>query len=236
MKNQNSIQRTTPSKRRTKRSEDDETNGVTLAPGDYLAGTPFKAPTPEDDPYSIFGVRWSNWIGDLNILRSPNIVRLPEIRLSSRDVTRWKMAWRAMQAFRFPEFFDDTKFGGTNAITLRCKDWPNDIVEDLSVALGFSAAAFIYGGLHVLAWFAHFNSSTEQVLWRISACLVMGGLPVMYVLMKAVQKVLESFPDRIYIPWERTREVSPSKKENWFSRKKNHILIMKYLKRFIDDW
>ena len=60
------------------------------------------------------------------------------------------MAWRAFQTFKLPDYDSDNfGFRGTDAITLRCKDWPetNDIYDDFSVALGFSAAAFIYGGL-----------------------------------------------------------------------------------------
>ena len=223
IENQNSIQRTTPSKRRTEHSEDDETNGVTLAPGDYLAGTPFKAPTIEDDPYSDeLDVRRYNWIRQYKNLRSPAEVRLPEIRLSSRDVTRWKMAWQAMRVFGIPEYIrDDTKCGGTNAITLRCKNWPDAIAEDLSVVLGFSTAACTYGGLHAVAWFAHFKSSTEQLLWRISVCLVMSGLPVLYVLWKVVSN------------WEPTREVLPSEEENYFIRKVKRFLTIAFLENKI---
>ena len=183
IENRDSIQRTTPPKRRTEPSEDNETNRVTLAPGDYLVGTLFKAPVPEDEPYFGFDFRRKTWIKWYKKLQSLAEVKLPEIRLSSRDVTRWKMAWRAIQAFTLSKH-PLLAYGsiGPDAITLRCKDWPEMDFDQFSVALGFSAAAFIYGSLHALAWFAHFDSLTEQFLWRISACLVMGGIPVFLVL------------------------------------------------------
>ena len=39
----------------------------------------------------------------------------------------------------------------------------------------------VYGGLHALAWFAHFHSPTEQLLWRISSVVAMGGIPTLAV-------------------------------------------------------
>ena len=55
------------------------------------------------------------------------------------------------------------------------------IFDDPQIGLGFSAAALMYGGLHVLAWNAHFDSYIQQLLWRISASVVAGGLPVIFV-------------------------------------------------------
>lgn len=52
-----------------------------------------------------------------------------------------------------------------------------DIFEQKRLIFGFSITAVVYGGLHALAWFADFSSSTEQLLWRISAAIVMGGFP-----------------------------------------------------------
>ena len=79
----------------------------------------------------------------------------------------------------------------------RCQNRPDidEFSTNLSLGLNFSAAAFIYGGLHALAWFAHFDSSTEQLLWRISACVVMGMLPVII--------GLYSFSWRLFV-WETT--------------------------------
>jgi hypothetical protein len=36
------------------------------------------------------------------------------------------------------------------------------------------SSSVIYGGLHMLAWNASFQTKTEQILWRISAPTVMG--------------------------------------------------------------
>ncbi len=65
----------------------------------------------------------------------------------------------------------------------------DNIIDEPPIAFGFCAGALIYGGLHALAWFAHFDSSTEQLLWRISACVVMGGLPVIFVLITVGHRV-----------------------------------------------
>jgi len=38
----------------------------------------------------------------------------------------------------------------------------------------------IYGGLHTVAWDAHFPSYAEQILWRVSALLIVGSSAVLY--------------------------------------------------------
>ena len=55
--------------------------------------------------------------------------------------------------------------------------------QRVPVGLGFSAAGVLYGGIHALAWSAHFNSFTEKLLWRLSACVVMGGFPAFLLLL-----------------------------------------------------
>ncbi len=97
------------------------------------------------------------------------------------------MAWRAHQVFkrrRLPKI-----------LVRRCNDWPDmeNIFDEPLIAFGFSAGALIYGGLHALAWFAHFDSSTEQLLWRTSACVIMGGLPVIWILSRRLDD--KSFTD-----------------------------------------
>lgn len=44
-----------------------------------------------------------------------------------------------------------------------------------AVSITGCALAFLYGGFHVLAWNSQFPSDTQQLLWRISACVVAGG-------------------------------------------------------------
>ena len=177
----------TATEQETARATDHETISTIIAPGEYLAGTSFLARMHSQ----LFNYR--AYVELLDHYDGP----LPSINLSSQDVTRWKMAWRAIQAFNFAIAFG-TFGSGFNTIKSRCKDWPDigDIFDDRSVALGFSIAAFIYGGLHALAWFAHVDSSTEQLLWRVSACVVMGGVPIMYGLGKAdgnTHKVFRNF-------------------------------------------
>lgn len=44
------------------------------------------------------------------------------------------------------------------------------------------AAGFLYGGLHLLAWFATFRCWTERLIWRISSVTVIASMPVIDVL------------------------------------------------------
>ena len=117
-------------------------------------------------------------------------VPLPHISFTTEDVTRLQMGWRAYE-------FDEKSYRG--AILPRCEDWPNiDDVLDLGLVLIF--APIIYGGLHALAWFAHFGSFYQQLLWRISTCVVMGGVPVCSVLLWLSEptNVKKGFFDSIY--------------------------------------
>ena len=176
----------TASKQDTVLTRDNEIDSIAMAPGECLAGTCFMALMPDNVLKPGF---LGHGHGDHN---GPQL-SFPKIRLSSQDITRWKMAWRTIQSFKF-DVRDSVPFRYRkehNVIKSRCKDLPDltDILEEFSVTFGFSAAAFIYGGLHALAWFAHFDSSIEQLLWRISACLVMGGVPVLYVLVQVFNKI-----------------------------------------------
>jgi hypothetical protein len=42
--------------------------------------------------------------------------------------------------------------------------------------------ALIYGGIHLTAWNAHFPTFVEQILWRVSACIVMGDAIILAIL------------------------------------------------------
>ena len=172
---------------------DNEAGSTILMPGQTLKGTRFKIPGLEDILYN-YAYKFEGSIDLYTELRPP----YPHISLTTEDITRYKMALRALEFW-----YSDTKgprpayrWVGLHRSYLipttfcqRCKDWPAiaNILE-LPVGLGFTTAGLIYGGLHALAWFAYFESSTQQLLWRISACVVMGGFPVLWVLMKSVEK------------------------------------------------
>ena len=122
---------------------------------------------------------------------------LPNISLTSQDVTRWKMAWRVIEYGRNYNLYERTY---RNLIVQRCKDWPRlEENPEPPIALGFGAVALIYGGLHALAWFAHFDSTTEQLLWRISACVVMGGVPVILALIDLTENHLDHLSHDVFL-------------------------------------
>lgn len=143
----------THSEQETAHDGDNEGGSTFLAPGQIVQGTGWKLR--------------KEYVKGHNESHPP----LPNISLTTQDVTRWKMAARA-------HHFN----GSLNLVVLRCENSLSvDAFYELLESLSFSAAALIYGGLHALAWFAHFDSPTEQLLWRISACVVMGGSPVIFV-------------------------------------------------------
>ena len=156
---------------------DNTLNQIILAPGDLLQGTPFKAPNLE----RLVKSRATDQIIESFNAYNGSHPSLPNICLTSQDATRWRMVLSVLKIGNLGRTTTlQIDFG--NQITPRCKDWPNvkRLINDLSIGIGFSTAALIYGGLHALAWFAHFSSSTEQLLWRVSACVVMAGIPVFF--------------------------------------------------------
>ena len=150
---------------------DIEAGSTILTPGQTLQGTGFRPREITDIP----------WLGGSLVGHNDSPPSLPNIRLTTRDVTRWRMAWRAVQVYNQSGRSFDLPHG--EPIVRRCADWPN-VWEFYQppIALGFGVVALVYGGLHALAWFAYFHSSTEQQLWRISVCLIMGVVPVTLVL------------------------------------------------------
>ena len=143
-----------------------------LRPGEVLQGTSFQLT-------NLKHWKRSTYLEPVGVNACP---RFPAIELTGSDVTRWKMASRLMERYGLIDI--DFKIGrSSKMIHRRCKDWPEvDLIYKSQVALGFSVAALIYGGLHALAWSAHFDSFTEQLLWRMSACVVMGGFPSWYII------------------------------------------------------
>lgn len=178
-------------------SEDPNPKSTELAPGAPIPGTGFTLKSAEE----------------LNQVISDKVEGfgppLPNLNLTTQDMNRWKRAWRAY------ETYTQHRPQGTNSprtkletigepFVRQCKDWPStaDFTE-VPLLLVLSAAAMVYGGLHALAWSAHFGSSTQQLLWRISVCVVVAGCPLVYVILsldKALRQRLDDYtPAYIYL-------------------------------------
>ena len=169
--------------------ENEQVTPITLEPGQTLKGTGLQILHPRDIPYSDvvtisrFGIHLPESMPPelrkaFNDLHST----LPHVSLTARDITRWKMAWRAYRPRARGKPENAHMLSGAShqqLLARRCRDWPESHgIFQLPIILGFTAATFVYGGLHALAWSAHFDSAIEKLLWRISSCVVMGGLPV----------------------------------------------------------
>ncbi|KAF2464834.1 uncharacterized protein BDR25DRAFT_295994 [Lindgomyces ingoldianus] len=119
----------------------------------------------------------------------------PYLLLRPRDVTRWRLASQAIERHgwytlnnyserfvKLPMFAED--WLECDLVSLRKSNHaPGFIVlgiksKDWLLYFGMTAACAIYGGMHLLAWNAHFPSRTESVLWRLSSIAVAGYGPV----------------------------------------------------------
>jgi hypothetical protein len=64
--------------------------------------------------------------------------------------------------------------------TTRIPNWPKFDIKKPWIQLLFILVAFLYGGLHSLAWNSLFPSRKERLLWRISSTTIMGaGVPAL---------------------------------------------------------
>lgn len=169
----------------------EEVTSTILEPGQTLQGTGLQILHPRDIPYSDI-ITLSNFGIHLPRSTPPELRKafnelhstLPPVNLTARDINRWKMAWRACRPHTGGKPGNARVLSGEShqqLLARRCGNWPeSDRIFQLPIILGFTTATFIYGGLHALAWSAHFDSATEKTLWRISSCVVMGGLPVIW--------------------------------------------------------
>ena len=98
--------------------------------------------------------------------------------LNSSDILRWELAYSAMKTIR------ETKTQTRKArLSLRMLNWPepdNGPIESSGSEEAFSISAIAlatacYGGLHLAMWNSHFPSSSEQILWRVSALMIAGS-------------------------------------------------------------
>ena len=167
----------------------EDITSITLEPGQTLQGTGLQIIHPADISYSDaitvsqFGMHLpSRMPPDLRKAFNELHSTLPHVRLTAQDITRWKMAWRACRPHTQKQSGNVINLSSTCYLQLlarRCTDRPDwDEIFQIRTILGFTVATFIYGGLHALAWSAHFDSATSKLLWRTSSCITMGGLPV----------------------------------------------------------
>ncbi len=100
--------------------------------------------------------------------------------LSPLDTRRWQLAHLAIQRYNLPK---PTK--NLNFITLKAIS-EAEAFNDNSETAGSAWSTLLlfllsaaYGGLHALAWNAHFPSLKQRKLWRISSCIVASPIGIM---------------------------------------------------------
>ena len=148
---------------------DQQDISITLTPSQTLQGTGFRTLRLEElsshktvsRPPGLDGAEKQYLLE--NLARSG--FRLPNVKLTSRDVTRWRMAWRAAQ--KFMKLLGESRslvdpWGifipyGKGFFVPRCHEFSTwDDPMNLPATTGLIGATLFYGGLHALAWSAHF--------------------------------------------------------------------------------
>ena len=163
--------------------EGEDHHSITLLPGQVLKGTGFMVREPIRWAHAMFSpaANYKNpaWLQGILQSSDGSTTPLPSLTLNEQDLRRWRMAWRAILLCEQHDY----QFEAKRPLIQRYSDWPGlRYMLDMPVGFTFSTVALAYGGLHALAWNAHFGSSVQQLLWRISACIVMGGFPVGFTL------------------------------------------------------
>ncbi len=116
-----------------------------------------------------------------------NVRYFPAVfNLTSVDVQRWRSAREAMDQYGL-------KKPNTSLDLVTVKPIPESEGFDNPkrhsstwARFGFTFVAASYGGLHALAWDAHFPSRQELILWRVSALFI--ASPVALFVLAAVAK------------------------------------------------
>lgn len=100
---------------------------------------------------------------------------LPAVfNLTPLDVQRWRLAREAMDQYEL-----EKPHTNLDLVTIKPIPETTDLEEDDSAKhiniwalLGLTFLAVGYGGLHALAWNAHFPTHRELILWRISVLVI----------------------------------------------------------------
>lgn len=180
----------------TRLDENGEVDTKTVALGQFIPGTGFKMNGLHEIFDSSIPFKYLDTWRD-SMRNSTLQPRQIDIIFTLRDLNRWNLAWRGAQICRQKSMGRQVESDNFYPVPLpsflfrKYQDWPDmdDTFENLPIGLGFGVAGLIYGGLHALAWSAHFQSSIEQSLWRISACIVMGGIPILLLLFHAWERI-----------------------------------------------
>lgn len=157
-----------PSKRGSEPSSFSEP--LFLKPGECLPGTNIEIRQSFAEPW---GFKIKGRIRARVIPLEPDTT----VKLDASDIRRWRLAsaltWDTNDRDGTEHFFAD-----------RSNNWPTkfDLLElEKRAIIGLTAASLVYGGLHLFAWNASFQSPVQGTLWRLSGCVVACGVPVMAV-------------------------------------------------------
>lgn len=101
-------------------------------------------------------------------------IKRPFIDFDSIRRRRWLSAASAIKIYELALLLLNGNFHIRNSLTNRVRNWPNVGHWEASWPLYiiFSVAGLLYGGLHLIAWDAHFNSEVEKILWRLSGLTI----------------------------------------------------------------
>jgi hypothetical protein len=129
------------------------------------------------------------------------------IQLTPADVARWKLAAPLFKTPASKKMFDSKFYHDSRHTPLMYREqrqsnwrWPDKKDSGRTTAwIIFVMTGIIYGGLHLLAWNAPFQSRTEQLLWQISASLV-AGIGLLYAILRPASKYCQH---RCYIFWRK---------------------------------
>jgi len=118
---------------------------------------------------------------------SPTLYELPSLMLDICDIARWERLSRVFK-MRREDFSSITHSSGfeKNAqgrdlpwkprrcafVSWEAKDWKNTAFDNRS-AFALCFVTTLYGALHTSTWKSSFPTSTERLLWRISALATM---------------------------------------------------------------
>lgn len=184
------------------KAQDVPAEAIDLPPGSHIPGTCFQI--VDFNATTMVSVRVDTQIRTIfsrtlaTKLRGESVRQdrqgsVASVRLEAHDLLRYRLAWELIREQ------GDRSFNLRSLLKLLSRSRTNVPVTSAtnnkrlveSGVLGLAGA--IYGGLHAVAWNAHFTTSAQQLLWRISACVVIGSIEVSLAIFWALNQLDDVF-------------------------------------------
>jgi hypothetical protein len=116
-----------------------------------------------------------------------------DVELSKSDTLRWVLAMALLKETDPKNLEAQSSADSWNRVADRASDLPPLDLDpnhlDWTLLLAFNISSMLYGGLHAIAWNAHFASGHRRALWHLSSAGVMGFFAISTLILYVERKL-----------------------------------------------